>query len=101
MPGSREKIRAEKEKRKSQRSNKRKSQKGGKRIGKEGRCWEGEGGRPRASCVSLKWKKVMKQRCQQLLEKRKKARNKISKRFQKGYSSVDPSDFGHLRTTRE
>lgn len=33
----------------------------------------------------------MKQRCQQLLEKRKKTRNKISKRFQKGYSSVDPS----------
>lgn len=33
--------------------------------------------------------------------KEKKARNKISKRFQKGYSSVDPSDFGHPRTTRE
>lgn len=46
-PGSHEKVRAEKEKRKSQRSSKRKSQKGGKRIGKEGRHWEGEGGRPR------------------------------------------------------
>lgn len=90
-PGSREKVRAEKEKRKSQRSNKRKNQKGGKKN-REGRKMLGGGGREAQGILCFfKMEEGYEAKMPAAPRKEKKARNKISKRFQKGYSSVDPS----------